>query len=109
MRSVVLVLLALIATSCQTTPSATAGHSAVQYSGGDGTTAQSAVVISATDHSAGVDAEYAWIQKYLPGAKLESQSLVQGPKMYDMFEVTLPSGEKRKVFFDISSFFGKGW
>jgi hypothetical protein len=108
MRSVVLALLVLVAASCQTTSPSTAS-SAVQYSGGDGTTAQSAVIISAADHVSGVDAEYAWISANLPGAKLESQSLVQGPKMYDMFEVVLPSGEKRKVFFDISSFFGKGW
>ena len=108
MRFVVLALLVLVATSCQTT-SAPASSSAAQYSGGDGTTAQSAVIISAADHSSGVNAEYAWIERNLPGAKLESQSLVHGPKMYDMLEVSLPSGEKRKVFFDISSFFGKGW
>ena len=108
MRSVALALLVLVATSCQTTSPSTAS-AAVRYSGGDGTTAQSAVVISAADHVSGVDAEYDWIRVNLPGAKLESQSLVHGAKMYDMFEVVLPSGEKRNVFFDISSFFGKGW
>ncbi len=109
MRSVAIALLVLVAASCQTTSPSAKGPSAIGYSGGDGTTAQSAVIISATDHAAGVGAEYAWIAENLPGAELEAQSLVRGAKVYDMFEVILPTGEKRKVFFDISSFFGKGW
>jgi hypothetical protein len=79
----------------------------LQSSGGDGTTKDSAIVISAADEVAGVDAEYAWIKDNLPGAKIKSQGLVMGPRAYDRFEVALPSGETRAVYFDISSFFGK--
>ncbi|MBF6023414.1 hypothetical protein [Lysobacter niastensis] len=97
--------------ACQTTrPNSSAtGQSSIQYSGGDGTSTQQAVIISGARSSMeGVPAEYAWIRQNLPGAKLESQSLISGSRIYDAFEVTLPSGEKRHVYFDITSFFGAG-
>ena len=84
-----------------------ASSASPQSSGNDGTTKDSAIVITAADEFAGVDAEYAWIKDNLPGAKIKSQGLAMGPRVYDRFEIALPSGETRTVYFDISSFFGK--
>jgi hypothetical protein len=39
------------------------------YSGGDGTTAQTAVVIDAEDDISATRAEYAWLREHVPGAK----------------------------------------
>lgn len=96
---------------CQTTPAESATpEQELSYAGGDGTSVEKAVVIlGAMGSMDGVPAEYAWIQRNLPGAKIESQSIEPGEKTYDLFKVTLPNGETRDVYFDISSFFGKDW
>ena len=73
----------------------------------DGTSKEKAIIISARNESDGVDAEYEWVESNLPGANVESTSLVLGDPAFDVFEVTLPSGGTRRIYFDISSFFGK--
>ena len=104
-------LLATNVAACQT--AAPQGHASapdagIRYSTGDGLSKETAIVISgATDTRAGIEAEYRWIETHLPGTTIESQSLVMGPKPLDAFTVKLPSGETRKVYFDISAFFGK--
>jgi hypothetical protein len=80
----------------------------VTYAGGDGKTADTAVVIVGACGSAdGVSAEYEWLKSNLPGAKPESQSLITGKRVYDLFVVVLPDGDGREVYFDISSFYGR--
>jgi hypothetical protein len=76
MRLMALALVTVLALSgCQTTSDASESAE-VRYTGGDGTSADTAVVISGPRNSMeGVPAEYAWIQRNLPGAKIESQSL----------------------------------
>ena len=109
MRFAAIALATLLLTACQTAPENSQSSSAtgIHYSGGDGTTPDSAVVITgARGSSDGVPAEYAWVESNLPGAKVESTALVRGARIYDVFEVTLATGEKRNVYFDISSFFG---
>lgn len=102
------VTLLLAASACRTTGSP-AASTEIRYLGGDGLTAETAVIVSGARSSVdGVPAEYAWIRQNLPGAKIESQSLVLGSKVYDVFDVNLPTGETRAVFFDITAFFGKG-
>ena len=107
MRILTVVLAVALCAACQTGAEATQRSSSVSYSGGDGTTAESAVVIHAPDSASGVRAEYAWIEANLPGARVESQALIPGKRSYDRFEVVLPSGESRTIYFDISAFFGK--
>ena len=85
-----------------------ASQESVTYSGGDGTSLQQAVVISAPNSRVGVDAEYRWILQRFPGAQPTGTSLlmVEG-RAYDSIDVRMPKGETRTFYFDISSFFGK--
>ena len=78
------------------------------YSGGDGTTAQEAVVINANTDLAATRAEYAWLREHVPGSTLSHQSLIREQnRVYDLMEVNLPDGTKRSYFFDITETFGK--
>lgn len=88
----------------QTKPAETAG-----YSGGDGTSMENAVVIQAANESAGVQAEYRWLDLHFPGYKNQDQSLLNGKggKVYDVINFTMPDGSKHSVYFDISGYFGK--
>lgn len=110
MCHIVICLIAIALAACQGAVPTRHGApgAGITYGGGDGGSADTAIVIAGTNTApAGIDAEYAWIEKHLPGAKIESQALVMGSPPMDRFEVVLPSGEKRKVYFDISAFFGK--
>lgn len=91
-------LLVLLLAACQSTSMGGAGH---QGGTGDGLTAQTAVKV------ASIPAERAWIERHYPGAKVESQSLLMGKMPMDVIEITLTTGETRRIYFDISSFFGK--
>lgn len=106
MRSVVLLGAALMLIACQ---SGIAGDPPVVAEAEAGATPATAIEINARSSAEGVPAEYAWIERNLPNAKIERQALVlgDGGKAYDRFDVVLPSGEKRAVYFDISSFFGR--
>ncbi|TYT26725.1 hypothetical protein FZO89_10900 [Luteimonas viscosa] len=73
-----------------------------------GETPEAAIVIDAKSSAEGVPLEYRWIERNLPDSKIERQALVNnGGKIYDRFDVVLPSGEKRSVYFDITKYFGK--
>lgn len=85
--------------------------SPVKYGGGDGTSPDQAVIIQdTTDESVGVRAEYLWIRQYYPGAKVLGQSLnvIKG-KPHDVITIKTASGEEKKLYFDISGFFGKAF
>lgn len=74
----------------------------------DGSTFEKAIVITETHERAGIDAEYAWIAKTYPGAKTNSQALVEhGKKPYDILHITTTDGNAMTVYFDISNFYGK--
>ena len=75
---------------------------------GDGSSPVLAVDLSqARTEEEGMAAEKAWLNKHYPGARVESQALLSGPPVMDLIKITLPSGEKRSIYFDISSYFGK--
>jgi hypothetical protein len=85
------------------------------YSGGDGSSKESAVIIDlsgAPDDVSrgmvGIQLEHHWIGLRFPGAQLVSQSTVddQG-RAFDLFTIRLPSGEEKMVYFDLGSFFAK--
>ena len=86
-----------------------AASTGVEYSGGDGSSREDAVIIKAPDNSAGVKAEYAWIRKNHPTWRVLQQSLVNGEdgKIYDQLDYSVPDGEDGAIYFDITDFFGK--
>jgi hypothetical protein len=115
MRGIMLTLLFLclasIARADEQAPASSAAQQAPKdivraLASGDGKTRQTAYVIDAKDEAGGVAKEYA-ILRYLE-LKPGMQSLVADKKPYDVIEVTdSRTGETRKVWFDISGFFGK--
>lgn len=57
-----------------------------------------------------IPAEYAWVKRHYPGAKVVMQSLGRcdgGPA--DELDVRTAEGNQITLYFDISSFFGKGF
>lgn len=55
-----------------------------------------------------VDAEYQWIKANYPGSKVMGQALItDDTKQYDLLTIVTPTRETKKVYFDITSFFGK--
>jgi len=80
----------------------------VTYSGGKGLKVEEPIVVNAPNEELGVKAEYEYIAKNFPGAKVASQSLSSvGDKPFDVLEMVAKDGKKFTLFFDISSFFGK--
>jgi hypothetical protein len=76
--------------------------------GGDGSSAEKAVVINATSTAVGVAAEYAYVERKCGTHTLDSQSLMNvNGRHYDVMNVTLQDGTKRDFWFDITAFFGK--
>ncbi len=74
----------------------------------DGSSFENAVVITEKSETTGVTAEYKWLKEHYPGYKTESQSLnYNNKKPYDIINIILSNGDKKKVYFDISNFFGK--
>jgi hypothetical protein len=88
----------ILLAACQST---TMGAAGVPGSAGDGLSAKTAIKVS------GIPEERAWIERHYPGAKVVSQSLLMGKGPMDLIEIELASGETRRLYFDISSFFGK--
>ncbi|GLQ98857.1 hypothetical protein [Dyella mobilis] len=74
----------------------------------DGSSITNAIPIRAPNEQTGVKAEYHWIAEHFPGYKRGGQALLnQNGRVYDSIEIITASGERRKVFFDITDFFGK--
>lgn len=82
--------------------------SGISYEGGDGHSAESAVIVrGAEDSMEGISAEYKWLEREHPGATLRMQSLrEQGGRMYDVLEIETSDGASQEIWFDISDFFG---
>lgn len=89
------------------------GVSGDLYAGGDGSTAQSAVVINATSSSAGINAEYKWIEsRYGTRDKdwtieMRMHGGSDDGKSYETFQIKLADGAPKTIVFDISSFYGR--
>ena len=77
-------------------------------SGNDGSSFEKAIVINEKSESAGVSAEYAWLRENYPGYMAKGQSLnFHRNKPYDIMTIITADGVEKKVYFDISKFFGK--
>ena len=81
----------------------------ITFGGGDGTSAEKAVVIKgAAGEDDGVKAEYKWLRTNYPGYRLKRQSLQSiNHKSFDVIEFNDKDGKGVKIYFDISRFFGK--
>jgi len=74
----------------------------------DGSSYENAVVIKEKTETSGVKAEYAWLSKNYPGYTFKEQSLgSNNKKPYDIITIVTTDGEKKKIYFDISNFYGK--
>ena len=113
MKKVTLVLLLALATACSSTKHTTTSSSTTtaitpSTAGADGSSFEKAIVIQETSESTGVDAEYKWLSENYPGYKRGMQSLVTHEKKpYDILAITTTDGVEKKVYFDISNYFGK--
>ena len=82
------------------------------FSGGNGESFETAVVVNTDNSFAGVMAECAYVASVCgrPEAdwKMKSQSLQKhNGKPYDVLNVILSNGKDRSFYFDISKFFGR--
>ncbi len=79
------------------------------------------IKVNAHTHMLGVMAEHRWIHHMYPGCEMKTQALstldrIQGvegvkidrPVHFDVLTIELVDGRTKKVYFDISSFFGGG-
>jgi hypothetical protein len=111
MKKYVLVALIGLAVACSSSRHGTAGSagSGVAASGTqDGGSYETAVVIQEKHETAGVSAEYKWCADHYPGYKTQMQALTNNKgKPYDVLTIVTTDGTVKKVYFDISHFFGK--
>jgi hypothetical protein len=78
------------------------------FAGGDGATLDTAVVVEALDENVGVAALYGWIGQKYPGARAAGQTtVIQKGRFYDAIDIVTGSNERRTLYFDVTSFFGK--
>lgn len=97
-RVIAIAMLSLLLAGCNST---SVNRSDTSSFSGDGLTTKTAVKVSS------IGEEKAWVDRNYPGATIESQSLLMRPSPMDLIEIQLPTGETRRIYFDISSFFGE--
>jgi len=112
MKKAALIPLIALAIACHSTKHATTTPSGTEQSspGGtrDGSSYENAIVIQEQHEGAGVDAEYKWIREHYRGSKVQGQALTnKNGKPYDILTIRTADGAEKKVYFDISNFFGK--
>lgn len=91
---IVLIFIMIACSSTQTTSTADR----------DGSSIEKAIIVKS------ISAEYDWVRKNYPGAQVTGQTLInKGRKHYDVLTFTTSAGETKKAYFDINSFFGKGF
>ena len=79
----------------------------VKVSGGNGSSFETAIIISDCNNSEGVEQEYIEVQKRFGNYKVIKQKLLSNEgKTYDLLELDINS-EKVELYFDITAFFGK--
>lgn len=81
----------------------------VYCSGGDGSSADDAVLFPAARSSSdGVPLERRWIAERFPGYHHATQRLIEHEgRLYDVLIVTTSDGEPHRVWFDMTSWFGR--
>lgn len=81
----------------------------IRFTGGDGTSVESAVVIEgARNEQEGVTAEGYWQFRNRPGWEKGDQALIKSDtRQWDRITYISPQGVEAIIFFDITGFFGK--
>ena len=78
------------------------------FSGGDGSSAESAIVVHVNNEVDGIRAEHTWIHDHMPGSTIQGQALIVGSgRKYDRMQVMAADGTAHILYFDISQYFGK--
>jgi hypothetical protein len=104
MKKYLFTLLIGLVMACSASKHGTAAASGLQ----DGNSYETAVVIQEKSETTGVSAEYKWCSEHYPGYKTQSQALSgKNGKRYDVLTIVTADGSQKKVYFDISNFFGK--
>lgn len=79
----------------------------VTLAGGDGSSFEKAILVQGATEATGVPAEYVYLGKHYPGYVFTKQSLLNHKdRLYDALDFTW-KGKQRRVYFDITEFFGK--
>jgi hypothetical protein len=74
----------------------------------DGSSYAKAILIVASNDTAGAAQESEWIRERFPGYRMGKQSTsFYRDKAYDIVSFTDAHGVKHRVYFDISSFYGR--
>ena len=74
----------------------------------DGSSYANAVLIYERSEGKGIAKEYEWLKAHYPGHAVVSQALNNNKGVpYDIITITTSDGTQKKVYFDISKFFGK--
>ena len=78
------------------------------YSGGDGSSCDTAVIVNLTDRSKGVAAEYQWLQDRFQGGKRGRQAFARGRdgRTFDTIEWIRLDGSPVWICFDVTQFAG---
>jgi len=88
------------------------GMSGPATAGGDGSSAENAVVINATSSIVGVHEEYAYVERVCGTRDVDWSLVVQGKttengRDYDVLSIRMKDGSTRDFWFDITAFFGR--
>lgn len=111
MRRLLVALFCCAATVCaqsQSTPPKTDAPAAVEQEGRDGSSYKKAIIIIASNDTAGAAQESEWIRARYPGYRMGKQSTsFYNDKSYDVVHFTDAHDVKHTVYFDITSFYGR--
>ncbi|SRR6266542_2662937 len=110
-KLLILFFISSLLISCSTTKkltNETARENISNSSGNDGTSYEKAIIINEKSEQKGIDAEYAWLRQNYPGSRLVRQALnFNKEKPYDILTILSAEGVEKKIYFDISKFYGK--
>jgi hypothetical protein len=84
-----------------------ATFSAAHYGGGDGLSQKKAVVLKIASDVGGIASEYVWVDHTYPGSKTLLQALTpwMDGKRYDILTVETVTGQRIKLWFDITAMY----
>jgi hypothetical protein len=88
-------------------PGSNRGSASATFSGGDGGSKDTAIIVNAKSDADGTHAIYAWLKQNC-NCKVSGQSLVtDAGRVFDLMEGDRADGTKVSYFFDITKSFGK--
>lgn len=74
----------------------------------DGLSREGAIRIVQGGSAEGVASQYEWLRTHYPGWRRTKQALLRHEgRVYDRLTIESPSGETRRIYFDITAVFGK--